>query len=101
MRIESALVVRSVQTKNADLDESWYGFERLTCVPIQTRMVLEDMLSKEEKEWLREHNRQCLYSLEGLLQDDERALKWLRREAERPIGVAPAGPGGVIVDWGE
>ena len=56
---------------------------------------------KEEKEWLREHNRRCLHSLEDLLQDDKRALKWLRREAERPIGVAPAGPGGVIIDWGE
>jgi len=101
IRIESVLVVRSVQTKHADPNKSWYGFERLTCVPIQTRMVLEHMLSEEEKEWLREHNRRCLHSLEDLLQDDKRALKWLRREAERPIGVAPAGPGGVIIDWGE
>ena len=101
VRVESVLVVRSVQTKHTDPDETWYGFERLTCVPIQTRMVLEHMLTKEEKEWLREHNRRCLNSLEDLLQDDKRALKWLRREAERPIGVAPAGPGGVIIDWGE
>jgi hypothetical protein len=101
IRIESVLVVRSVQTKHTDPDESWYGFERITCVPIQTRMVLEHMLTKEEKEWVREHNRRCLHSLEDLLQDDKRALKWLRREAERPIGVAPAGPGGVIIDWGE
>jgi Xaa-Pro aminopeptidase len=101
IRIESVLVVRSVQTKHTDPDESWYGFERLTSVPIQTRMVLEHLLTKEEKEWLREHNRRCLHSLEDLLQDDKRALKWLRREAERPIGVAPAGPGGVIIDWGE
>ncbi|KAN0103771.1 Creatinase aminopeptidase [Russula decolorans] len=101
IRIESVLLVRSVPTKYTDPDESWYGFERLTRVPIQTRMVEENMLSKEEKEWLRKHNRQCLHSLEDLLQDDKRALDWLRREAERPIGVPPAGPGGVIVDWGE
>ncbi|KAI0001349.1 Creatinase/aminopeptidase [Russula compacta] len=101
IRIESVLVVRDVHTKHTDPDQSWLGFERLTCVPIQTRMVLENMLSKEEKEWLREHNRACLNTLEGLLRDDKRALKWLRREAERPIGVAPAGPGGVIIDWGE
>ncbi|KAI9511197.1 Creatinase/aminopeptidase, partial [Russula earlei] len=101
VRIESVLVVRDVQTKHTEPDQSWLGFERLTCVPIQTRMVLEHMLSKEEKEWLREHNRQCLNALEGHLRDDKRALKFLRREAERPIGVAPAGPGGVIIDWGE
>ena len=90
-----------MQTKNSDPDHSWLGFERLTCVPIQSRMVLEHMLSKEEKEWIREHNRTCLYALETLLREDKRAIKWLRREAERPIGVAPAGPGGVIIDWGE
>jgi hypothetical protein len=49
-----------VQTKHTDPDESWYGFERLTCVSIQTRMVLEHLLAKE-KEWLREHNRRCLH----------------------------------------
>jgi len=101
VRIESVLVVRDVHTKHTDRDQTWLGFERLTCVPIQTRMVLENMLSKEEKEWLREHNRQCLNALEALLRDDKRALKYLRREAERPIGVAPAGPGGVFIDWGE
>ncbi|KAI0305476.1 Creatinase/aminopeptidase [Multifurca ochricompacta] len=99
IRIESVLVVRDVRTKHIDPDQTWLGFERLTCVPIQTRMVLDHMLSKEEKDWIREHNRACLNALEGLLRDDKRALKWLRREAERSIGIAPAGPGGVIIDW--
>jgi hypothetical protein len=31
--------------KHTDPDESWHGFERLTRVPIQTRMVLEHMLT--------------------------------------------------------
>jgi len=99
IRIESVLVVRDVRTKRVDPEQSWLGFERLTCVPIQTRMVLEHMLSKEEKEWVREHNRVCLNALEHHLKDDKRAIKWLRREAERGIGVAPAGPGGVFIDW--
>jgi Xaa-Pro aminopeptidase len=87
-----------VRTKHTDAEHSWLGFERLTCVPIQTRMVQENMLSKEEKEWLREHNYACLKALEGLLRDDKRALKWLRRETERGIGIAPA-PGGLGIDW--
>ncbi|KAI0066177.1 Creatinase/aminopeptidase [Artomyces pyxidatus] len=99
IRIESALVVRDVETKHAYNGDVWFGFERLTCVPIQTKMVQESMLSKEEKDWIRDHNRSCLAQLEPLLQHDKRALKWLRREAERPIGVAPAGPGGVVIDW--
>lgn len=99
IRIESVLVVRDVRTKHTDPEQSWLGFERLTCVPIQTRMVLENMLSKEEKEWIRDHNRACVNALENHLKDDKRALKWLRREAERGIGIAPAGPGGVFIDW--
>lgn len=53
MRIESALVVKRVKTKGAFNGDIWLGFERLTCVPIQTRMVKENMLTKDEKQWLK------------------------------------------------
>jgi Xaa-Pro aminopeptidase len=53
MRIESALAVRRVKTKGEFNGDVWLGFERLTCVPIQTRMVKDAMLSKEEKQWLK------------------------------------------------
>ncbi|KAI0737462.1 Creatinase/aminopeptidase [Daedaleopsis nitida] len=99
MRIESALAVRRVATKGNFNGDIWLGFERLTCVPIQTRMVKEVMLSKEERQWLKDHNRKCLERLEPLLRHDKRALKYLRREAERGIGIAGAGPGGLTIDW--
>ncbi|KAI0318858.1 Creatinase/aminopeptidase [Amylostereum chailletii] len=99
IRIESALVVRSARTKHDYNGNIWLGFERLTCVPIQTKMVVESMLSKEEKEWLKDHNRLCLERLEPLLRDDKRAIRWLRRQADKPMGVAPAGPGGVLIEW--
>lgn len=57
------------------------------------------MLTKDEKQWVKEHNRRCLEKLEPYLRDDKRALKWLKREADRGIGIAPAGPGGVSIDW--
>ena len=46
-----------------------------------------------------DHNRKCLERLEPLLRHDKRALKYLRREAERGIGIAGAGPGGLTIDW--
>ncbi|KAF9455355.1 peptidase M24, structural domain-containing protein, partial [Collybia nuda] len=98
MRIESALAVRRVETKGGFNGNTWLGFERLTCVPIQTRMVKENMLTKEEKQWLKEHNQRCLEKLTPLLKDDKRAMKWLKREAERGIGLA-SGPGGMAIDW--
>ncbi|KAF9490673.1 Creatinase/aminopeptidase [Pleurotus eryngii] len=99
MRIESALAVKRVQTRGAFNGDIWLGFERLTCVPIQTRMVKESMLTKEEKQWLKDHNQRCYEKLAPFLKDDKRALKWLKREAERGIGFVGPGPGGVTIDW--
>ncbi|KAI1788023.1 Creatinase/aminopeptidase [Ganoderma leucocontextum] len=79
MRIESALAINKGQF-NVDI---WLGFECLTAVPIHTKMVREVMLSKEERQWLK----------------DKRAMRYLRREAERGIGIAGAGPGGLMIDW--
>jgi Xaa-Pro aminopeptidase len=99
MRIESALAVKRVKTKRHFNGDIWLGFERLTCVPIQTRMVKESMLSREERQWLKDHNQRCKDRLEPYLREDKRALKWLRREAERGIGIVAAGPGGISIDW--
>ncbi|KAJ7646552.1 peptidase M24, structural domain-containing protein [Roridomyces roridus] len=98
MRIESALAVRRIKTRGEFNGPIWLAFERLTCVPIQTRMVKDTMLTKEEKQWLKEHNQRCLTLLTPFLKDDKRAMKWLKREADRGIGIA-MGPGGMHVDW--
>ncbi|KAL6301281.1 Creatinase/aminopeptidase [Sparassis latifolia] len=98
MRIESALFVKKVRTKNERPGDTWLGFERLTCVPIQTRMVKDEMLTRDERQWLKIHNRRCYELLEPYLRDDKRALKWLQREAERGIGLAKA-PAGISIDW--
>jgi len=100
MRIESALAVRRAQTRGHFNGDIWLAFERLTCVPIQTRMVKESMLTKEEKQWLKDHNARCYDKLAPLLKDDKRAMTWLRRETQRQIGLANAAPGGVAIEWG-
>ncbi|KAF9050549.1 peptidase M24, structural domain-containing protein [Panaeolus papilionaceus] len=98
MRIESALLVKRVKTRGEFNGDIWLGFERFTCVPIQTRMVKESMLTKEEKQWLKDHNQRCYEKLAPYLKDDKRALKWLKREADRGIGLAPTAVG-ISIDW--
>jgi Xaa-Pro aminopeptidase len=46
---------------------------------------------------LQDHNQRCLDKLAPYLKDDKRALKWLKREAERGIGIVTAG--GMSIDW--
>ena len=53
VRLESALVVRAVKTKREHNGPIWLGFERLTCVPIQTKMCVEELMSREEREWVK------------------------------------------------
>lgn len=46
-----------------------------------------------------DHNRRCLEVLEPYLQEDKRALSWLKREAGRDIGLAKAIPGIGHIEW--
>lgn len=46
-----------------------------------------------------DHNQRCYEKLAPFLKDDKRALRWLKREAERGIGLVGPGPGGVTIDW--
>jgi hypothetical protein len=74
------------QSFQMDADsQNYLSFVRLTCVPIQTRMVIESMLTKEEKTWIKEHNQQCYNKVEPFLEDDKRALEWLDRQRKRGI----------------
>lgn len=75
VRIESIIAVQPVPHQPA-----WLRFERLTRVPISTKLVQWDLLTKDETKWLKEHNELCWRELRDELQGDKRALKWLKRQ---------------------
>ncbi|KIJ54668.1 hypothetical protein M422DRAFT_24575 [Sphaerobolus stellatus SS14] len=82
VRIESTYAVVAVSTEHDSHDRRWLGFERLTHVPIQLKMVRQSFLSKEERDWILAHNVECLRILEPFLQEDKATLKWLRKECQ-------------------
>ncbi|KDQ07184.1 hypothetical protein BOTBODRAFT_120412, partial [Botryobasidium botryosum FD-172 SS1] len=98
IRIESALVVKRVTTRGKFGGDIWLGFERLTQVPIQTKMVKWDLLSKEERQWVKDHNNQCCARLLPVLESlgDKRASRWLRKETLRQHNTTAAG---VQIEW--
>lgn len=69
IRIENLVAV-------AERDKSWLGFETLTCVPIDTRLVDAAMLTKEEKQWLNRYHAWVKKMLSPLLNVSEKA--WLK-----------------------
>ncbi|KDE06098.1 hypothetical protein MVLG_03517 [Microbotryum lychnidis-dioicae p1A1 Lamole] len=81
IRIESVLVVKEVKTRRDFGDKKWLGFERVTMVPIQsTKLVNFDLLTHDEKTWLKKHNDHIRATLIPLLKGDQRAIEWLKRQ---------------------
>lgn len=80
IRIESIYLVKEVETYKNFGHGKWLGFERITQIPIDVRLIDWQLLSKEEKKWLIEHNRACADAVLPLLdKDDVDARKWLRQ----------------------
>ncbi|GAA5960311.1 hypothetical protein JCM8115_001137 [Rhodotorula mucilaginosa] len=80
IRLESVLVVKEVKTRRQFGDRRWFGFERLTMVPIQTRMIDWALMTRADKDWIVQHNRTCAEKLMPLVKGDKRAEKWLKRQ---------------------
>ncbi|SPO21611.1 probable aminopeptidase P, cytoplasmic [Ustilago trichophora] len=80
IRTESLLAVKRVDTHRNFGGVAWYGFERITQVPIATNLVDFSLLSYSEVRWLKEHNAEVRKVLMPLIKDDKRAVRWLRRQ---------------------
>ncbi|KAK7051058.1 hypothetical protein VNI00_005170 [Paramarasmius palmivorus] len=80
VRIESTLIVGRVEM-NGEKNGEWLGFERITCVPVDVRMIKGCLMDREEKVWVKEHNEECLKKLKPLLKGDKVAMKWLKKQA--------------------
>lgn len=81
MRIESAMLVRQVQTHRDFGGVPWLEFATLTRVPISAKLVDFDLLRADERAWLQEYNATCYRDLLPLVRGDYRAEKWLRQQA--------------------
>lgn len=80
IRTESLLAVKRIETHRGFGGGAWYGFERITQVPIATNLVDFSLLSYAEARWLKEHNAEVRKTLLPLVKDDKRAVRWLRRQ---------------------
>ena len=82
IRIENVMLVNKVDTANRFGDVDYLGFESVTVVPIQTKLVVKEMLTGEEIDWLNRYHKKCFEAVSPLLAGagDRLALEWLSRE---------------------
>lgn len=75
IRIENLLVVKEVDTPNNYGGLAYLGFEKLTFVPIQTKLIEVSLLSDAEINWVNDYHKQVWEKVSTLL--DGSARQWL------------------------
>jgi Xaa-Pro aminopeptidase len=77
IRIENLLAIKEAATESRFGGVTFLGFERLTLVPIQAKMLAPHLLTDAEIAWLDEYHAQCWREVSPRLKPGP-ALDWLR-----------------------
>lgn len=74
IRIENLYVVKDLTTENGS--KPWYGFEPLTYIPFDKRLIDLNRLSTAQREWLERYNEAVVQNLTPTLHSAE--AEWLK-----------------------
>ncbi|GLC69902.1 hypothetical protein PLESTF_000893800 [Pleodorina starrii] len=84
VRIENLVVVTERDTPFRYAGQQYMGFERLTLVPMQAKMVDVSLLSADEVAWLDGYHAEVWKLVSPRMQDQPELLEWLRTNT-RPL----------------
>lgn len=80
IRIENVLVVKEADTPNRFGGVAFHAFENLTMAPIQTKLMDLSLMTEKDIAWVNQHHSTVWDRVFPLLNNDPRALQYLRRE---------------------
>ncbi|CAI9764296.1 unnamed protein product [Fraxinus pennsylvanica] len=81
--VRNLLFVKEIDTPNRFGGIGYMGFEKLTFVPIQTKMVDLSLLSTAEIDWLNDYHHQTWEKVSPLVSGSVRQWLW---NNTRPVG---------------
>ncbi|KAG0090014.1 hypothetical protein BGZ93_009551 [Podila epicladia] len=82
IRIENVLLVKKKETRHQFGGKEFFGFEHVTFVPIQTKLIDRSLLSPSEIDWINRYHAECLEKVLPLLVKDSPGYRWLKQEAK-------------------
>lgn len=85
IRIENLLVVVPRNDLPEFAGRPFYGFDKLTHIPIQKKLIDHSLLTSKEVEWINNYHRQVWEKVGPLVKTD-RARAWLKQACE-PLSV--------------
>ncbi|TAE96083.1 MAG: M24 family metallopeptidase [Oscillatoriales cyanobacterium] len=74
IRLENLYVVREMLSKNG---RAWYGFEPLTYIPFERKLINVDRLSTTQLQWLNNYHASVVEKLSPVL--DPATIEWLKK----------------------
>jgi Xaa-Pro aminopeptidase len=80
IRIENLIVVQPAAPLDGADAREMLEFETLTWVPIETRLIDPDLLTRAERSWINAYNAMCRNKIAPRL--DEATAMWLHRATE-------------------
>ncbi|KAG2437467.1 hypothetical protein HXX76_006117 [Chlamydomonas incerta] len=84
VRIENLVIVVEKDTPYRYAGQQYLGFQRLTLVPIQAKLIDASLLSPEEAAWVDAYHAEVWEAVAPRMQDQPELLAWLRRST-RPL----------------
>lgn len=82
IRIENMIMAKEVETTHRFGDKPYFGFEHVTMVPMCRKLIDVGLLTEGERDWINAYHREVVDKTKGLLEGDERTVKWLERETK-------------------
>ncbi|CAD5113261.1 DgyrCDS2439 [Dimorphilus gyrociliatus] len=84
IRIENLQIVVKADTKNNFGNRGYLTFEPITLVPIQKKMIIKEMLTPEEVDYVNSYHKKCREVVGGLMLKQSRndLYKWLVSQTE-------------------
>ena len=83
IRIENMITCCEVETKHHFGDKPYLGFQHVTMVPMCQKLIVKELLTEEEREWINKYHEELVEKTSGFFEKDERTRKWLERETRR------------------
>ncbi|KAG6993805.1 xaa-pro aminopeptidase P [Physcia stellaris] len=83
IRIENMITCCEVETKHRFGDKPYLGFQHVTMVPMCQKLIVKELLTEEEREWINKYHEELVEKTSGFFEKDERTRKWLERETRR------------------
>ena len=95
IRIENVMITQKAETPNAFGGTTFLGFETITAVPIQSKLINVALLTAAERQWGDRYHAWCRAELAPLLPADSAAARWLHRWTEPLPSAGPSAASGI------